>query len=243
MIERGEVLVKKKKPVKVRQQKRRKKRPYFLLLLLAAGGWLFIKNSVPTLSPFDWFNHKDSVVEVAFVREVNQHLEMTQGGMPLILQKDERWYYEAYGTENSNNYMGVNGCALASLAMMGSFWQERYIEPVEILGWAQNNYYLSGQGTTWRIFNDYAHAIGMTSQDLGNDFATAKNFMTLGYPVIVSVKPGYFTEVGHIMVLRADAAGDIVVYDPNDSPDKRHYAQTFSDELLLNESINYWVYQ
>lgn len=127
--------------------------------------------------------------------------------------------------------------------MVGSYWQNRYIEPVEILGWAQNHYYLPGQGTMWGIFSDYAHAIGMTSQDLGNDFATAKQFAASGYPVLVSVKAGYFTDIGHIMVLMADATGEIIVYDPNDAPEKRHYAQTFSDELFLNEAINYWVYQ
>lgn len=224
-----------------------KKRRQRLVVVLALVGilvfWFGHKNDWLAVSPLTQLRHHENVVAVDFVEEANQKLAQTGRHMPLILQTDERWYYEAYGRESEDNYLGVNGCALAAVAMVGSYWQERLIEPVELLNWAQNDYYLPGQGTMWRIFSDYAHAIGLLSHDLGNDFATAKYYMTLGYPVLVSVKPGFFTDVGHIMVLMADEHGNTLVFDPNDSPDKRHYGQTFSDDLFLNEGINYWVYQ
>lgn len=216
---------------------------YLFILLGIVACWLGSNRNWLTVSPLTRLKHQPFVVTEEFVEEANQYLEASQQPMPLILQTDERWYYESYGTDERDNFLGINGCALASLAMVGSYWQDRLIEPVEILGWAQNYYYLPGQGTMWSIFSDYAHAIGLTAQDLGNDFATAKHYITLGYPVLVSVKPGYFTDVGHIMVLMTDDSGEIVVFDPDDSPEKNHYAQTFSDELLLTESINYWVYQ
>lgn len=226
-----------------RKKQRRHYALYWLILLGLGVTWLGLSNNFMTVSPLARLRNQSQVLEADFVTEANQQLASAQTQMPLILQTDERWFYESYGTGEQDNFLGVNGCALASLAMVGSYWQNRYIEPVEILSWAQNHYYSPGQGTMWRIFSDYADAIGMTSQDLGNDFATAKQFATSGYPVIVSVKAGYFTEVGHIMVLMADATGEIVVYDPNDAPEKRHYAQTFPDELFLIEAINYWVYQ
>lgn len=226
-----------------RKKKGRHYVAYLLVLLGMVVIWLGLTSDFMTVSPLAWLRNQPQVVEADFVTEANQQLASTQVQMPLILQTDERWFYESYGTDEQDNFLGVNGCALASLAMVGSYWQNRYIEPVEILGWSQNHYYLPGQGTTWSIFSDYAHAIGMTSQDLGNDFVTAKQFAASGYPVLVSVKTGYFTDIGHIMVLMANATGEIIVYDPNDAPEKRHYAQTFSDELFLNEAINYWVYQ
>lgn len=230
-----------------RPEQRKKQGSYYFYYLFALLGmivlWLGSNSQWLSVSPLQRLSHQAFVVEEKFVEEANQHISDRGHDIPLILQTDERWYYEAYGTNDSDNFMGNNGCALASLAMVGSYWQNRLIEPVEILSWAQNNYYLTGQGTMWSIFNDYAHAIGMISQDLGNDFATAKQFMMLGYPVLVSVKPGDFTEVGHIMVLMADEKGEVFVFDPNDSPTKQHYAKTYTDDLILAQAINYWVFQ
>lgn len=236
------MIKKRRQPTKIKKQGKY----YFSYLFILLGFvifWLGNNNDWLVVSPLTRWNHQSNVMRVEFVEEANQYLMDQKHDLPLILQTDERWYYQPYGTDLTDNFMGINGCALASLAMVGSYWQNRLIEPTEILSWAQNVYYLSGEGTMWSIFSDYAYAIGMTANDLGNDFATAKEYITLGYPVLVSVKAGYFTNVGHIMVLMLSEDGKIVVFDPNDSPSKRHYAQTFSDDLILNEAINYWVYQ
>lgn len=45
------------------------------------------------------------------------------------------------------------------------------------------------------------------------------------------------------MLLMSDENGEIVVYDPNETPEKTQYQQHFSDEKNMQEGINYWVYR
>ena len=216
---------------------------YLFVLMSLTVFWLINHNGSNNVSPLTWLRTHQEVVATDFANQANEYLIEQEFHMPLILQTDERWYYEPYGDEIKDNFMGINGCAIASLAMVGSYWQNRYIEPVEIARWADKNYYLREQGTTWDIFSEYANAIGMQAHDLANNFEAVKYYLNLGYPVIISVKPGFFTEVGHIMVLAQSLEGDIVVYDPNDSPEKFHYREIFSEELFQQESLNYWVFK
>ena len=64
----------------------------------------------------------------------------------------------------------------------------------------------------------------------------------MGRPVIVSVTQGTFTTVGHIMVLAMNQSEEIVVFDPNDNPEKNHYQTTFADENFRQEAISFWTY-
>ena len=60
---------------------------------------------------------------------------------------------------------------------------------------------------------------------------------------MISVTPGEFTEVGHIMVIKKDLQSDqIIVYDPNDRPEKEHYKQKYSLDHLMPELANAWVF-
>ena len=59
---------------------------------------------------------------------------------------------------------------------------------------------MEGQGTAWSIFSAYAEMKGYNCQEIG-DIETVAAFLKEGHPVIISVKPGYFTTTGHIMVM------------------------------------------
>lgn len=64
-----------------------------------------------------------------------------------------------------------------------------------------------------------------------------------GHPVIISVKPGYFTTTGHIMVISGvDEKGDFWINDPNDSEEKSHSKRTFTAEEVMNEALNFWAF-
>lgn len=233
---------------KLPTKKKRKKRKYrfylFLLSLIVIlfGFYHFISNNHYSFAN----NQRESskILPESFSHEANHFLQ-TDGknrDLPLLLQSDERWGNLNYGLENSDNTLAYNGCALASLAMISSFWQKKLVTPEETLTWGKNNYYVQGQGTSWEIFPDFAKENHLNYENLGNNFSRAKEFMMSNVPVIVSVKPGTFTTTGHIMVLTTTAEGNIKAYDPNDTPEKRHYEQTFSDDIFLSEGINYWAF-
>lgn len=222
------------------------KYPLLLLgiLLLVIGSLYFIGRRGPQSNLGGFLSFRQSpVVTTAFAEkatnELTSHSQTPE--LPLYLQKDPRWQDCSYGTEASDNTLAKNGCALASLAMIASYWQRQAILPSDILEWAGNSYYVQGQGTSWQIFSDYAANYGYQYQDLGGIFSSAMDKMRAGIPIIASVAPGTFTTSGHILVLSLDQNGQIRAYDPNDDADKQHYTKTFSEETFRKEGINYWA--
>lgn len=215
---------------------------FFILI-----GYSLVGNGygLPIDLPFGWgaASTKELILPQSFSIQANQKLATDQKNatLPLYLQTDERWGELAYGSTERNNDLAHNGCALASIAMVASYWQRTSITPAMILKWAKNDYYVNGQGTAWQIFEDYAVKNGYHYENIGNYFNRAKEFMNDGVPVIVSVNAGTFTTTGHIMVLTTDETGALKAYDPNDSPTKKHYLQAYANEVFIDEGVNYWA--
>lgn len=160
--------------------------------------------------------------------------------LPLYLQKDERWSDEFYGRDRKTDTFGLNGCAPTALAMIASYWEQREVLPTEILGWAGNQFFVPGQGTSWSIFQAYAEDFGYNYQ-IVSTIDAAQIEINQGRPVIVSVLPGTFTTTGHLLVLSANQDGELLAYDPNDDSSKNHYQETFSPAIFEAEALNYWV--
>lgn len=167
--------------------------------------------------------------------------DKTTSTIPLLLQNNPQWAETAYGTGDSPNTVAEKGCAIVSLAMITSFWENKTILPATILEWAGNTYYVPGQGTSWQIFSDYATAKGWHFANLSSNWDQAAEKLAQGIPLIVSIKPGTFITSGHIMVITQGGNGEVKVYDPNDNPDKRHAFQTYSATTFANEAANYWA--
>lgn len=233
-----------------RRRKRLSKKAQFLwvvLISISLSSLYGLKTGQQPLaqlgSAFRFFNQTETTITTGFAKEANQVLEKNTltPGLPLYFQKDQRWQTTGYGTKKQDNDLGHNGCALVSLAMIASYWQHQKILPTDILAWAQNNYYVQGQGTSWQIFADYANQHGYQFKNLGADHQMALNHLRQGFPLIVSVNPGTFTTTGHIMVLSMDQAGNIRAFDPNDDPEKRHFSEKYSLATFQQEAANYWV--
>lgn len=222
-----------------------KKRSYrliwLLLLAISVLSWRQLLGGGDLQLPFT--SDPTPSVPADFPQKVNQRLaqDPQTSKLPLILQKDPRWQGLAYGTESGNNDLAHNGCALVSLAMIQAYWEGTPADPTAVLNWAGNDYYVTGQGTSWEIFSAFATHFGYQFQNLLTSYDRAYELMSQGIPVIVSVAPGTFTTTGHIMVLFTDSNGKLQVYDPNDSPEKRHYEKAFTSETFLNEAVNYWA--
>lgn len=182
-------------------------------------------------------------IQLSYVDQINQDIQQDKFAgrikVPLILQTDERWKATPYGT-GENNTIEKNGCAIVSLAMIASYLDGAEVLPQAILDWAQNNYFVEGQGTNWTIFNDFAVAKGYLFEEL-TDITTVESQLSQGHPVIISVQPGKFTETGHIMVLTGVSDGKFWLNDPNDSEEKGHSKTLYTAEELTSEAMNYWA--
>ncbi|XJS10624.1 C39 family peptidase [Aerococcaceae bacterium WGS1372] len=161
--------------------------------------------------------------------------------VPLYLQKDAKWRTTKYGS-NTTQQLGENGCAILSLAMVHATYEGRGVDPEEILNWSKENYWVDNAGTSWQIFYDFALEFGYDFYNYGNGFYSAMNAVNDGELVIASVKPGYFTSVGHIIVIRGYDydTGMVYVNDPNDDAEKMYSIQGIDESILLAEGVNYW---
>lgn len=188
----------------------------------------------------------EKVKKLTYTEQVNEQLSKGEfaNRMPitLLLQTDDKWKETPYGMGNPDgNTLGINGCAILSLAMVSSFLDNKQYTPQDILNWAKNDYYIEGEGTAWSAFSDFAMEKGYQFEDLETDITAVEEHLKQKHPVIISVKPGLFTETGHIMVLSGTNNGKFWVNDPNDSETKGHSKKEFTADELMNEAVNFWV--
>lgn len=163
-----------------------------------------------------------------------------QINVPLIIQKNPKWRNLSYGTDGSNQ-LGENGCAIVTLAMLDSYYQNETVEPKDILTWSQNRYYVHNEGTSWQIFYDFAIAHQYQFENFGNNFDRAMEAVQQGRVVIASVKSGYFTSTGHIFIIRGYDGQNVYINDPNDDAKKMHSVQPIDQSILLEDGLNYWT--
>ncbi|GCF92271.1 hypothetical protein NRIC_01620 [Enterococcus florum] len=204
------------------------------IFLVVAGLGIF---SLRFLAP------KTIAIPSSFANEANHYLSTSGQDMTLLLQTDPAWGQTPYGSGSETNDLATNGCAITSLAMVLSYYQKRTVLPTEILEWSQDRYYVEGSGTAWSIFPDFADRYQLSCQDLGLDASQIQDRLNQNQPIILSVKPGEFTTIGHIMVIKKDLTSDqIIVYDPNDSPEKEHFKTRYALEPLLAQSVHAWSF-
>lgn len=158
----------------------------------------------------------------------------------LILQTDERWTNIQYGWGEFQT-LGKNGCAIASLAMIQSYWNKKIISPKIILKWSHEDYF-TDSGTSWSIFPSFAEQYGYQFRDLSDRLYNAIPYLKRGIPVIASINVGRFTDVGHVLVLSKADNNHVWLLDPNDNAKKRHSLTAFTYDEIQHELAHLWVF-
>ncbi len=192
----------------------------------------------------------DKEAKKPYVEKMNEKISKNEFKnrmpIPLILQTDKKWKNEFYGEEGSdplNNTMEINGCAITTLAMVSTYLDKKEETPLDVLKWSGNRYYDANEGTVWQIFNDFAVAKKYEFEDLDDQIELAKKHLEKGHPIVVSVKPGYFTKVGHIMVISGydRKTNTFWLNNPSDTDEKEHTGKTFKEEEIQKEALRYWA--
>lgn len=136
------------------------------------------------------------------------------GDVPLFLQWDRRWGYRPYGKD----IIGLTGCGPTSLAMViKHFDKNADINPYDVAKYSQDNGYISKDNfTSWKLFETGLKKYGLESRDVVPVEAKMKRALDNGQILLVSVKPGIFTQRGHIIVIKGyNSNGDFLINDPN----------------------------
>lgn len=132
--------------------------------------------------------------------------------LPYYNQTDAKWGYKNYG----NSTIQDGGCGPTSLAMVISGLTGEKITPDIMADWSyKNGHRAEGQGSYWSLMTAGGSHYGLKVQAVSRkDPKTIVKALSEGYPVIVSMGKGHFTNGGHFIVLRGITDdGKILIHD------------------------------
>ena len=138
-------------------------------------------------------------------------------GVPLFIQWDKQWGYKDY----IGSVGGLSACGPTCLSMVTYYFtRDPEMTPAYMMDFAEkNNYGIKGAGTQWSLFQLGAKKLGLnmkelTSEQMTNEAYIAK-VLDSGRIIVMNVKPGIFTTVGHYMLVVGYEDGKFKINDPN----------------------------
>lgn len=138
-------------------------------------------------------------------------------GVPLFIQWDKQWGYKDY----IGSVAGLSGCGPTCLSMVTyHFTRDPEMTPAYMMEFAEKNQYaFKGVGTQWTLFQQGAKKLGLdmkelTAEQMTNEAYIAK-VLDSGRVIVMNVKPGIFTTVGHYMLVVGYEDGKFRINDPN----------------------------
>ncbi|MDL2310987.1 C39 family peptidase [Peptostreptococcaceae bacterium OttesenSCG-928-C18] len=151
------------------------------------------------------------------------------------IQWDQKWGYQKYGT----GVIGNAGCAPTSLAMMLSGMKNKKITPDEVAELVAENGHTGDYGTNWDVYPFIAEEYGLNMKQVNNDLDAIIQELDKGNPIIISVGPGTFTTVSHVMLIVGHENGKLKIYDPNNLQNSK---KTWELSSFNKEIKNMWAY-
>ncbi len=159
-----------------------------------------------------------------------------QGKIPMLLQWDERWGYESYGS----GLIGWTGCGptCLSMAVVGLTGETGW-NPAKVAAFSEEHgYYTENAGTSWELMSDGAQKLGLHSEEIPLDESRIRSVLDGGGVVICSVGPGDFTTEGHYILIRGYGKSGFIVNDPNS---RERSGLEWPYERLAGQIKNLWA--
>lgn len=152
--------------------------------------------------------------------------------LPYYNQTDIRWGANSYG----NTTILDGGCGPTSLAMIVSGLTGQKITPDIVANWSyENGHRAEGQGSYWSLMTAGGSYYGLNVEQVSRkDPNSIVRALSEGYPIVVSMGKGNFTNGGHFIVLRGITAdGKILVHD---SASVERSNKEWDLSIIMNES-------
>lgn len=159
------------------------------------------------------------------------------GGVPLLLQWDQRWGYEQYGSD----CIAITGCGPVCLAMVGYYLtgDGKTFDPAAVAEFAEENgYYAPGYGSSWTLISQGGVELGLDVTEIPLVEKRIKDNLEVGNPIICAMGPGNFTSTGHYIVIVGMRDGMFVIHDPNSVENS---GKLWSFEQIQGQIRNLWV--
>lgn len=134
--------------------------------------------------------------------------------LPYYNQGDARWGAKLYGKSGT---IKDTGCGPTSLAMVvAGLTKNPNITPLTMANWSvANGHRAYHAGSYWSLMTQGGKAFGLKVENVSRkDPARIVEALSNGFPVIVSMGRGHFTNGGHFIVLRGlTDDGKVLVHD------------------------------
>ena len=147
-------------------------------------------------------------------------------------QLDDRWRYEAYGTDDIGGY----ACGPTAMSIVVSSLTSETVDPPHMAQWAyENGYWCSKSGSYHTLIPGAAEAWGLSVEGCTtSEPQRIVDALADGKLVVALMSKGHFTSSGHFIVLRGVTADEkILVADPS-SYQRSEKEWDFS--IILNEA-------
>lgn len=138
-------------------------------------------------------------------------------GVPLFIQWDKQWGYKDY----VGSVGGLSACGPTCLSMVTYYFtRDPEMTPAYMMEFAEENEYgIKGGGTQWSLFKLGAKKLGLDMKELNADQMTNEAYLAdvlnSGRIIVMNVRPGIFTTVGHYMLVVGYEDGKFRLNDPN----------------------------
>lgn len=163
--------------------------------------------------------------------------QWVQGSVPSLYQTDPAWANTRY----ADNSFGESGCgptcmSMVYIALTGASDKD----PAAMAALATEGGYAGPDGTAWLFMTEGAASLGLRATEVPADEQSLRRALVAGQPVICSMGPGDFTELGHFIVVTGiDRNSKLIVRDPN-SPERS--AKTWDFATILGQCRALWSY-
>lgn len=147
-------------------------------------------------------------------------------------QLDDRWRYEAYGTDDIGGY----ACGPTAMSIVVSSLTSETVDPPHMAQWAyENGYWCSKSGSYHSLIPGAAEKWGLPVEGCTtSEPQRIVDALADGKLVVALMSKGHFTSSGHFIVLRGVTSDEkILVADPS-SYSRSEKAWDFS--IILNEA-------
>lgn len=163
--------------------------------------------------------------------------EDLSGGVPLLMQWDQRWGYIKYGSD----VVGITGCGPICLSMTGYYvtGDADTFAPHNMVKFAsENGYYSAGNGSSWTLISEGGVKLGLDVTEIPLVKKRIMDNLEVDNPIICAMGPGDFTTSGHYIVLTGTEDGKIKVNDPNSHANSE---RLWTYEEIEGQIRNLWV--
>ena len=163
--------------------------------------------------------------------------DYVEGQIPRLIQWDERWGYKKYGT----SLVAASGCGPTCLSMVFiKLTGDPSITPAIVADYGNQLNALDDENNTlWTFLLQAAGNWGIQCSEGLLTEAEVQAELAAGHPIICSVGPGDFTQIGHFIVLASYDNGTVEVRDPFS---KERTAKTWKYQEIESQIVEMWTY-